>query len=68
MCKHDGSPLPIAQSCRREVSTVGIFAGRGDVLVAMGLALIIGVWIGWKVKAIATWISTRNLKKEDSHV
>jgi hypothetical protein len=50
------------------MNTVGIFAGRGDVLVAMGLALIIGVWIGWKLKAIANWISTRKLKKEDQHV
>lgn len=50
------------------MNTVGIFAGRGDVLVAMGLALIIGVWVGWKVKAIVTWVSTRNLKKEDKNV
>jgi hypothetical protein len=37
------------------MSTVGIFAGRGDVLVAMGLALVIGVWIGWKLNDIRDW-------------
>jgi len=66
--QHAGSSVPPAQSCWCEVSTVGIFAGRGDVLVAMGLALIIGVWIGWKAKSIVNWISTRKLKKEDNHV
>ena len=30
------------------MSTVGIFAGRGDVLVAMGLALLVGAWLGWQ--------------------
>jgi hypothetical protein len=34
------------------VSAVGIFAGRGDVLVAMALALIIGVWIGWQCRKL----------------
>ena len=38
------------------MSTVGIFAGRGDVLVAMGLALVIGVWVGWKLNDIVDWV------------
>jgi len=41
------------------MSTVGIFAGRGDVLVAMGLALVIGVWIGWKLNDIRDWVVTK---------
>ncbi len=31
------------------MNAVGIFAGRGDVIVAMGLALIVGMWIGWRM-------------------
>jgi hypothetical protein len=31
--------------------TMGIFAGRGDVVLAMGLALIVGMWLGWYLKA-----------------
>lgn len=38
------------------MSTVGIFAGRGDVLVAMGLALVMGVWIGWKLNDALAWV------------
>lgn len=38
------------------MNTVGIFAGRGDVLVAMGLALVIGVWVGWKLNDIVDWV------------
>lgn len=29
------------------MNAVGIFAGRGDVILAMGLALIVGMWLGW---------------------
>lgn len=35
------------------MSTVGIFAGRGDVLMAMALAMVVGAWIGWKVRGLA---------------
>ena len=41
------------------MSTVGIFAGRGDVLVAMALALIIGVWVGWKLKDFSYWLQNK---------
>lgn len=34
------------------MSAVGIFAGRGDVIVAMGLALIVGVWIGYQIRGL----------------
>lgn len=34
------------------MSAVGIFAGRGDVIIAMGLALIVGIWIGWQARAL----------------
>jgi hypothetical protein len=41
------------------MNTVGIFAGRGDVLVAMGLALVIGVWVGWKLNDIVDWARSK---------
>lgn len=44
------------------MSTVGIFAGRGDVIVAMGLALLIGVWIGWQANRLADWIKSKRSK------
>jgi hypothetical protein len=34
------------------MTAVGIFAGRGDVILAMGLALIVGIWVGWQLKAM----------------
>lgn len=47
------------------MSTVGIFAGRGDVLVAMGLALVIGVWIGWKLNDIRDWFVAKFRSRSD---
>lgn len=32
------------------MNTVGVFAGRGDVLVAMALAFVLGAIIAWKVR------------------
>lgn len=33
------------------MNTVGIFAGRGDVLVAMALAFILGFILAWKIRS-----------------
>lgn len=41
------------------MSAVGIFAGRGDVILAMGLALIVGIWIGWQLRRAADWINAK---------
>lgn len=41
------------------MSTVGFFAGRGDVIVAMGLALLIGVWAGWQLHRLTQWLKRR---------
>lgn len=32
------------------MTAVGLFAGRGDVILAMGLALLVGCWIGWRIR------------------
>lgn len=31
------------------MNTLGLFAGRGDVVLAMGLACLVGVYIGYKL-------------------
>lgn len=36
------------------MSAVGIFAGWGDVIVA--LAFIIGAWVGWKARQLFYFI------------
>jgi Na+/proline symporter len=46
------------------MSTVGIFAGRGDVLVAMAFAILIGFYFGYKWRGLIDWFTTRKLKKE----
>lgn len=38
------------------MSTVGIFAGRGDVILAMALALVMGVWLGWQLHRLYAWL------------
>lgn len=45
------------------MSAVGIFAGRGDVIVAMGLALIVGGWIGWQIHRAAAWFAAKRKPK-----
>jgi hypothetical protein len=35
------------------MNTVGLFAGRGDVILAMGLALLVGGFLGWKLRGLA---------------
>jgi hypothetical protein len=40
------------------MNTVGIFAGRGDTILAMGLAFIVGMWVGWKLCSL--WKKFRN--------
>lgn len=40
------------------MNAVGIFAGRGDVILAMGLALMVGVWAGWYLHKFKTWLKS----------
>lgn len=44
------------------MNTIGIFAGRGDVLVAMGFALLIGAWIGWHIQRLFVWLQSLRKK------
>lgn len=38
------------------MNTVGIFAGRGDVILSMMMALSFGVFIGWFARGLANRI------------
>ena len=41
---------------------MGLFAGRGDVVLAMGLALLVGVWIGWQGRKFLQFLKDRKTK------
>ncbi len=41
------------------MTTVGIFAGRGDVIIAMCLAVVCGGWAGWQLKSLQTWFKSK---------
>jgi len=41
------------------MTAVGLFAGRGDVVLAMGLAVLVGVWVGWRACSLWQRIKTR---------
>jgi hypothetical protein len=38
------------------VTAVGLFAGRGDVVLAMGLALLVGIWAGWQLRRLLEFL------------
>jgi len=46
------------------MATVGIFAGRGDVVLAMALALVLGFILGYKTNSIIRSIKQKFSKKE----
>lgn len=41
---------------------MGLFAGRGDVVLAMGLALLVGIWIGWQGRRFLQYLKERKTK------
>lgn len=45
------------------MTAVGIFAGRGDVVLGMGLALLVGFWVGWQVRRFFEWAKARKVSK-----
>lgn len=44
-------------------ATVGIFAGRGDVILAMALAVILGIWLGWMLRKMVGAFEMRKYRK-----
>ena len=45
------------------MTAVGIFAGRGDVVLAMGLAMLVGVYVGYQARRLVEWARSKRLKK-----
>lgn len=41
------------------MNTIGIFAGRGDIIIAFFLALLVGFYIGYKIKTFSIWLKTK---------
>ena len=39
------------------MNTVGIFAGRGDVILAMGLSLLVGGFLGYQAHRLKVWVA-----------
>lgn len=46
------------------MNAVGIFAGRGDVILAMIMAGVFGVWVGWYARKLAFYLRTKLNRKE----
>lgn len=38
------------------MNAVGVFAGRGDVILAMMATLFMGVAIGWQERRFSEWL------------
>lgn len=47
-------------------TAIGIFAGRGDVILAMGMTGILFFWLGWKAKALKDSIQAKFSKKKEA--
>lgn len=41
------------------MNAVGIFAGRGDVIVALGLAILVGAWVGWNAHRLVQYFKRK---------
>ena len=44
------------------MSAVGIFAGRGDVILAMGLSVMVGFWLGYQGRLLVEWVHKKRGK------
>lgn len=45
------------------MTAVGMFAGRGDVVLAMLVSIVLGVIIGWQLKKLQVWWRDRKRAK-----
>lgn len=41
------------------MTAVGMFAGRGDVVLAMLMAAVFGCWVGWQAHRGYAWWQAR---------
>lgn len=47
-------------------TAIGVFAGRGDVILAMGMTGILFFWLGWKAKSLKDSIRDKFRKKKEA--
>lgn len=52
------------------MTAVGLFAGRGDIILAMGLAVVVGLWLGWYLRGMrerlrGSWQRFRNRRRNE---
>lgn len=47
------------------MNTVGLFAGRGDVLMAMGLAFVLGFIAAWWIRGLWYRVVYRSPRKKE---
>jgi hypothetical protein len=45
------------------MNAIGLFAGRGDVILSMLLALVFGCWLGWQLNNFYAWIKSKAKQK-----
>lgn len=41
------------------MNTIGLFAGRGDVILSMLIAAVGGVWVGYKLNDLVAWVKVK---------
>jgi len=41
------------------MTAVGLFAGRGDVVLAMGLAVLVGMWAGYQLHKLKLKLASK---------
>jgi hypothetical protein len=46
------------------LNTIGLFAGRGDVILSMMIAFSGGAWVGYKLNDFVAWVKFKCNKKE----
>ena len=45
------------------MNAIGVFAGRGDVILAMGLAFVVGMLLAWWLRGLTSGWVQRRLKR-----
>jgi hypothetical protein len=41
------------------MTSVGLFAGRGDVILSMLIAFGGGIWLGYQLNTFIAWVKTK---------
>lgn len=60
MSKHPRSSFSITKGCRSQVlNTIGLFAGRGDVILSMVIAFGGGIFLGFKLNDFVDYVKMK---------